>query len=570
MPEGGVAQAGLDQLRELLLSPEQQRLDLIQHRVVDIDLRTQDIAEALPEAVRRSARDPALAASLSPLVELGLAQSIRRDPAVVVEVIFPVLGPAIRRAVASAFRGAVESLNRIIEHSFTWRGLRWRVEAWRTGRPIAEVALSRSVVYRVEQVFLIHRETGLPLLVVGVDEARHDRELVSGMLTAIQDFVHDSFSVDRDQDLDRLEVGDFQVWIERGPRAVVAAVIRGSAPLSLREQVAEAVDEVHGQLRERLEKFDGDTTPFEPARPFLEGCLQQEFLRPRKGMQPSTIAALALLGALLAGFFWLRWRESDRWQAYLGALDAEPGLAAVDQGRRDGRRSALVLRDPLAVDPESLLAAREIDPADVDLRIRPVVSSDPEIVARRARALLGAPDSVEIELRDGVLRLSGEAPASWIRRANQMGVFVPGVDSVWLDGLADADRRELDRRVAEIESIRILFAVASSRLEPAQQPVFDDLAAKLKALLERAEAAGYQPSIRLVGGADESGEEQTNQRLRRLRAERIRALLADQGLPAARLTAEPARDALGSTPQERRGVAVAIDLGEPSPGVAAP
>ena len=558
--------AGLEKLRELLLSPEARRLDQIQERIVDLDLRSQDVAEVLPEAVRQAAaKNAALAAALTPLVQQGLAQSIRRDASGIVEVIFPVLGPAIRRAVASAFRGAVESLNRIIEHSFTWRGLRWRLEAWRTGRPVAEVALSRSVVYRVEQALLIHRATGLPLLVVGAEARLHDRELVSGMLTAIQDFVHDSFSVDRDQELDSLEVGDFQVWLERGPRAVIAAVIRGSAPQSLRQQLAEAVGEIHAELRERLEKFDGDTTPFEPARTSLESCLQQELIRPRKGAQPSTIVAAAAAAALALGFFWIRWRDDVRWRAYLDGLAAEPGLAAVDQGRRSGQRRALVLRDPLAADPAALLAEHGLEAGDVALQVRPVVSSDPDIVARRARALLTAPAGVDISVADGVLRLSGGAPAAWIRKANEMAVFVPGVEAVWLDGLIDADRQALDQRIARLEAIRIQFPVASARLEPSQQPLFDELATGLEAALERAAAGGLRLTVRLSGGADESGEELVNQRLRRQRAETVRTLLVQRGLPPAALEARQAERELGGAPEQRRTVAVEISLGEQSP-----
>ena len=43
------------------------------------------------------------------------------------------------------------------------QGLKWRVESIRTGRPFAEIVLMHSLLYRVEQVFLIHRETGLVL-----------------------------------------------------------------------------------------------------------------------------------------------------------------------------------------------------------------------------------------------------------------------------------------------------------------------------------------------------------------------------------------------------------------------
>ena len=42
----------------------------------------------------------------------------------------------------------------------------------RTGRSFAEVVMLRSLVYRVEQIFLIHRETSLSLLHVGDERGR--------------------------------------------------------------------------------------------------------------------------------------------------------------------------------------------------------------------------------------------------------------------------------------------------------------------------------------------------------------------------------------------------------------
>jgi len=74
------------------------------------------------------------------------------------------MGPAIRRAIGEALSRLIQSLDRALDHSLTWRGLGWRLEAARTGRSFAEVVLAHTLVFRVEQVFLIHRRTGLLLL----------------------------------------------------------------------------------------------------------------------------------------------------------------------------------------------------------------------------------------------------------------------------------------------------------------------------------------------------------------------------------------------------------------------
>jgi OOP family OmpA-OmpF porin len=58
--------------------------------------------------------------------------------------------------------------------------------------PYAQVVIRHALVYRVEQVFLIHRESGLLLEQAHLPNlALPDADLVSGIRTAIRDFVAD-------------------------------------------------------------------------------------------------------------------------------------------------------------------------------------------------------------------------------------------------------------------------------------------------------------------------------------------------------------------------------------------
>lgn len=66
----------------------------------------------------------------------------------------------------------------------------------RTGASFAEVVLRHTLLYRVEQVFLVHRESGLLLHHLTAQSiAAQAPDMVAGMLTAIQDFARDSFQV---------------------------------------------------------------------------------------------------------------------------------------------------------------------------------------------------------------------------------------------------------------------------------------------------------------------------------------------------------------------------------------
>src|SRR5258708_18623069 len=141
--------------------------------------------------------------------------------------------------------------------------------------------MMETLVYGVEQVFLIHKETGLLLKQVSAGgSAVQDADMVSGMLTAIQDFVHDSFSTRRDDQLETLQVGELTVWIEQGPLAVLAGVIRGNAPIELRTIFREALERIHLQYGAAMKEFKGDAAPFASAAEMLEECLQSRYHQP--------------------------------------------------------------------------------------------------------------------------------------------------------------------------------------------------------------------------------------------------------------------------------------------------
>lgn len=138
----------------------------------------------------------------------------------------------------------------------------------------AEIVRLRPLVFRVEQVFLIHRQTGLLLLQVAADPTTtRDPDLISGMLIAIQDFVQDSFRVSTDEGSETIQIGGLTVWIEKDPLAVLAAVVRGNPPHTVRTLLQDTLATIRLEHANALSAFTGDVRPFETSRSHLETCL---------------------------------------------------------------------------------------------------------------------------------------------------------------------------------------------------------------------------------------------------------------------------------------------------------
>ncbi len=526
----------LAELRELILGADRRRLEALERKLDAAGVTREELAELLPEAIAlRAGRDRQLARALAPTVESAIGESVRRNPRPIATAIFPVLGPAIRKAIAEALAGLVSSINRALEHSLSPRGLRWRLEAWRTGVPYAQIVLRHALVYRVEQVFLIHGDTGLLLAHAWApDLPASDADLISGMLTAIRDFVADSFSREREAGgLRRFSVGELTVMVEQGPQALIAAVVRGEAPDTLLPQLQDTLETIHLQFAGPLAEFDGDTEPFAAARPLLEECLatvvatdRTRASRPRRSWIPLAVAAL-LLALVLGG---LALRSRVRWDRAVARLRAEPGIVVTEADRGWGRWSFAGLRDPLAPAPAALLAAIGADTGRVEGRWEPYISLRPELVLARAGRTLLPPAGVELALSADTVRATGSASLGWVAKARGTAL-PPGAAALDLGGVTPEIPAALAQLRRAIERERVLFEVGSAVLGAGGRASSQRTAEAFGRLEAGAAALGARAKLELVGRTDPTGSDAANQALSRNRAEAVLQALAARGVP---------------------------------------
>ncbi|HQU85765.1 MAG TPA: hypothetical protein PKY59_21695 [Pyrinomonadaceae bacterium] len=396
-------------------------------------VQAEEVGEVLPSALqKRSKKDKKLAEATLPIVEENIRQSVMRDPKILAEALFPVIGPAIRKAIAEALGAMVQSFNQTLEQSVSPKGLRWRIEAWQTGKPFGEVVMLNTLLYRVEQIFLIHKKTGILLQYAAIDsEENKDADMVSAMLTAIQDFVHDSFKASEDATLDALRVRDLSVWIEHSPDAILAAVIRGNAPLTLRKTFIEAIERVQFQYENELDDFQGETETFKPSKPILQECLQvqtgtEEDAKRKKIFTPFNVLAgsLALI-LLIGGFFYVR--DYRRWSNYLERLKSEPGIVVTEENRGIFQHKIEGLRDEMAANPETLLADYGYESDDVKSVWKNYQDLNPQFVLERAKKILNPPPTIRLSLEDGVLTVHGTAENSWYLDARNIAKGMAGI-----------------------------------------------------------------------------------------------------------------------------------------------
>jgi outer membrane protein OmpA-like peptidoglycan-associated protein len=429
----------LEQLRFLLLGRE---IELSRHFSQVLDDPEQlaiAVGRVLPAAIAQAAaRDERLGQVLAP----ALGSSVRRDPNTLVDILHPLIGPAIGKSIDAKF----QRLNESLKYSLSWRGVKWRWEAWRTGVSFAEIVLKYTLVYRVEHVFLIHRHTSLLIAhAASQDATSQDPQLVSSMLAAIQDFVRDSFA--EQQALDSLRLGELRVWSEPGSFATLVAVIRGNPPEQLHETFRGVLARIHAERPEALERFDGDSTGFADVEAALTDCVQ---LKQEKSGSAQKSFAWALIGALavallgLAGTWgYQRWHDGRLWENFLARLRAQPGIVITTIGEGDGKWLVAGMRDPLAVDPQLVLRESAIEPARVVSQWQPYQSLDPQFVLKRAQEALTPPPTVTLTVENDRIVAAGSASSTWIQHARAASGMLPaGASDVDLSQTRDLDEHD--------------------------------------------------------------------------------------------------------------------------------
>lgn len=528
----------IEELRRVLLAPEQYQLMQLHRRLDELeapDAQLGSISKYLPEAVAINARKgDKLAKALAQTFSRTLDVSVQQDTETMVDGISPLIMPAMRRGLRESFRSTRNAFKWALQYGVSLQGIRWQIEAMRTGRTFSEIVLSHTLRYRVEQVFLIHRISGLPLQHVVADSVKaQDGSLVSSMLTAIQDFVQDSFGTKAEEGLATLQVGELTVWIEQGPKAILAAVVRGTPEPELRRVLKETARSIHLQFNAALTFFDGDITPFEATRPILESELLSHYQIPQRPISPLFWTILGALSVWLIVLAFVFVRDNLSWNEYLDRLNAEPGIVVIESGREDGKWFVKGMRDPLAIPGDTLIAEVNIDREDVTEYWTPYYDLSPEIIVRRAYEYLGpgVPDNVIFRMENRVLYAEGESvPKDWKDEASDRARNLFGIQNYNDDGLKVFDESAMLEDEAKLEQYIVYFQGDSFEIDSTHSPILREVFLSVKGLLDQAKLGRKVLLISLIGHSTVGETEKDNLNISIRRAEAVLSGLVQRGL----------------------------------------
>lgn len=391
-----------EKLKALLLKEEIAQIKALQKLLNDKQALTEKISEVIDPATDLAiAKNPKFQKKFSKIDSKAYVRAIKANKQTFIDALLPIIGPMIRKSVTSAIRRFVSDVNRAVEMGFSIQALKWRWKAFRTGVPFAEIVFNNTIEYQVQQVFLIDNNSGLLIAYAGHEEyLLQDKDAMSAMLTAIQDFVKDSVN-SGGSGLSAAEIDDDILWITAGNKAQIAAIIKGAPTQRLRERMLAASEDIHIEFYQELDAQelweDNHELETELEKLLLTKSQSDDEESPKGINYWPWIIALA---GLMLWWGWSTYQQHQTEQKLLDSLRNTPGFVLTDLRRSDGHYTVAGLLDPLA----------EIAPQDVELTINstPFISLEDPIMRKRAEQILSN-DSLHVEVTNGVIIITGES-----------------------------------------------------------------------------------------------------------------------------------------------------------------
>ncbi len=134
--------------------------------------------------------------------------------------------------------------------------------------------------YKVQEVFLIHKSGILLSHLSSERKPGRDEEILSGMFTAVQEFIRDSFATpgtpggEGDHILKEMKIGEHNnILIERGKYIYLAVIFRGRGGGKLRSRVRNILNSIETQYESAFTRWVGDMDKIAGVEKYLKPLL---------------------------------------------------------------------------------------------------------------------------------------------------------------------------------------------------------------------------------------------------------------------------------------------------------
>jgi hypothetical protein len=226
------------------------------------------MAGAIRVQERRSREE--LIDAVGPVMGEAIEAQIRESRHSLIEALYPIIGELAGRYIGEFFRELQRNIDARLKSAIGPERVARRARARLRGVPAADLEMRDALPFAVREVFLIETGSGLLMARAG-SEAAVDSDLISGMLTAVRSFMHDSFGQsEAPGPMDEVQYGEQRIIIQDGRLCYLAVVISGIEPPGFRAELRRFLTRLQSDQHQVLLAYDGDVSSMGEIAPVIE------------------------------------------------------------------------------------------------------------------------------------------------------------------------------------------------------------------------------------------------------------------------------------------------------------
>jgi len=279
---------------------------------------------------------------------------------------------------------------------------------------LGSISRSADVNLQIEDMYLIHRATGILIQRKTWREADLiDPDLIGGMLTAIQDFVNNSFSSGDKSNFTRFDIKGYIIFLYDGELVSLATVLSGEHEdtfvkhmKSVKDIIRSTITRFENEHKPLLQNFDGHVERFKGARNYMDE-ISVKFMstisgRASAGVIPERIPDNALEYYNRGVSFSRQKQYQDAIESFDSALEIEPNYPKALFNR------AVVLQ----------MTGRVADAIETYRRLTALTPEDSEVWGNLAIALRSLGRTTDaLECYDRALAINPNDASLWNNKA---------------------------------------------------------------------------------------------------------------------------------------------------------
>ncbi len=236
-----------EQLIEILLADDREDIKLLKEELLaseNFQKKVDPIVDAKIEDLREN-----FPVYFGDTITETIKVQIKESQDEVVEALYPIMGKLVKKFIVAEIAKLYESINEAINNTFSFKNIMKRFFKGKKAK--AEDVLQKVFEVKVEELFVIGKESGL--LIGNYSRGNiADKDMVSGMLTAIKSFAEDAFSKEG-QNLEDIKFETFQLSLMNFKSIYIATATSGAMSSEFKDRLADSLHDLADKiLRDRV------------------------------------------------------------------------------------------------------------------------------------------------------------------------------------------------------------------------------------------------------------------------------------------------------------------------------